>query len=391
MPDAHSSLAKNTLARSRVVAIWIDWYAYHIARFRGIQQHPLLVDGVWGIELVGGIGVHTGLKFREELPLDLPIETLMPNSSWQEAGKFSLSAKLWRRLSELNPDVVLVPGYYTLPAIAAALWARFHGRKSVLMTESTEGDHARRWWKETLKSILIRLLFNWAISGGKAHMRYLERLSFPARRIRHFYDVVDNQYLKETVGPIKLGSASRTKLPERYFLYVGRLSCEKNVDGLLAEWIRYREQGGTWSLVLVGAGPQTDLLKAIASNSVFARDIFFAGHKTFRDLPSFYAFAGCFVLPSTREPWGLVVNEAMASGLPVLVSSRCGCAEDLVDSGSNGFTFDPSKKGALAALLARMESLELSALTRMSDRSLEIIATYTPEALGAQVASIVAA
>jgi glycosyltransferase involved in cell wall biosynthesis len=392
MPDAaHLSLSKKTSTRCRVVAIWIDWYAYHIARFQGIQKHPLLADGVWGIELVGGIGVHAGLKFRQELPLDLPVETLMPNSSWREANKFALAAKLWRRLSKLDPEVVLVPGYYTLPAIAAALWARFHNRKSVLMTESTEGDHPRVWWRETFKSMLIRLLFNWAISGGKAHMRYLERLNFPVRRIRRFYDVVDNHYLEETVGLLKLKSTSHIGLPHPYFLYVGRLSSEKNVDGLLAEWIQYREHGGTWPLVLVGAGSQTDSLKALASSSVFARDIYFAGHRTFRDLPSFYAFAGCFVLPSTREPWGLVVNEAMAAGLPVLVSSRCGCAEDLVDLGGNGFTFDPLKKDTLAALLATIESLELATLTRMSDRSREIINIYTPEALGAQVASIVTA
>ena len=391
MPDPHLHRSKVTASRSRVVAIWIDWYAYHIARFRGIQAHPLLADGAQGIELVGGVGVHAGLKFREEVPLGLPIETLMPNSSWHEANKLVLAVKLWRSLSSLDPEVVLVPGYYTLPAIAAALWARLHGRKSVLMTESTEGDHARITWKESLKSMLIRLLFNWAISGGKAHMRYLERLSFPSRRIRHFYDVVDNRYLKETVNVLRLESASHKGLPEQYFLYVGRLSGEKNVDGLLAEWTRYREQGGTWSLVIVGAGPETGPLKAIASSSVFARDIYFAGHRTFRELPFFYALAKCFVLPSTREPWGLVVNEAMASGLPVLVSSRCGCAEDLVESGSNGFAFDPSKEGALATLLTRMESLEPSALNRMRIRSLEIIENYTPEAFGEQVASIAAA
>jgi glycosyltransferase involved in cell wall biosynthesis len=202
---------------------------------------------------------------------------------------------------------------------------------------------------------------------------------------------VDNRYLKETVNILRLENASPRGLPEQYFLYVGRLSGEKNVDGLLTEWTRYREQGGAWSLVIVGAGPETGPLKAIASASVFAKDIYFAGHRTFRELPSFYALAECFVLPSTREPWGLVVNEAMASGLPVLVSSRCGCAEDLVESGKNGFVFDPSKEGALATLLTRMESLEPSALNRMRIRSLEIIENYTPEAFGEQVASIAAA
>jgi 1,2-diacylglycerol 3-alpha-glucosyltransferase len=390
MPETPSSLPTAAIVSRRVVAIWIDWYAYHIARFRGIQANPDLAGAVQGIELVGGIGVHAGLRFREGLPSDIPVETLMPDSSWQEANKFALAAKLWRSLSRFDPEVVLIPGYYTLPAVAAALWARIHGRKSVLMTESTEGDHNRSWWREALKRSLLRVLFNWAIAGGKAHLRYLEKLGFPVRRIGHFYDVVDNRYLKETVNDL-LESARITDLPLRYFLYVGRLSEEKNVGGLLTEWITYRNGGGRWPLVIVGAGPEAGALQTAASSSPYFEDVHFAGHRSFRELPAFYAFAGCFVLPSTREPWGLVVNEAMASGLPVLVSNRCGCAEDLVDRGQNGYTFDPFEEGALATLLARMESLELSAWNEMSRRSLNIIGNYTPEALGAEVACIAAA
>lgn len=391
MPETRSFLPTASVVSRRVVAIWIDWYAYHIARFRGIQANPELAGSVQGIELVGGIGVHAGLRFREGLPSDIPVETLMPDSSWHEANKFVLAAKLWRSLSRFDPEVVLIPGYYTLPAVAAALWARLHGRKSVLMTESTEGDHKRSWWREALKGSLLRVLFNWAIAGGKAHLRYLEKLGFPGRRIGQFYDVVDNRYLKETVNGLRRESARITGLPLRYFLYVGRLSEEKNVGRLLAEWITYRNGGGVWPLVIVGAGPETEALRTAALRSPYFEDVHFAGHRSFRELPAFYAFAGCFVLPSTREPWGLVVNEAMASGLPVLVSNRCGCAEDLVDRGQNGFTFDPFEEGELATLLARMESLEVSAWNEMSLRSLNIIENYTPEALGAEVACIAAA
>jgi 1,2-diacylglycerol 3-alpha-glucosyltransferase len=391
MPETPSSLPTAAVVSRRVVAIWIDWYAYHIARFRGIQANPDLAGAVQGIELVGGIGVHAGLRFREGLPSDIPVETLMPDSSWHEANKFALAAKLWRSLSRFDPEVVLIPGYYTLPAVAAALWARIHGRKSVLMTESTEGDRKRNWWREALKGSLLRVLFNWAIAGGKSHLRYLKKLGFPDRRIGQFYDVVDNRYLKETVNGLRLESARITGLPLRYFLYVGRLSEEKNVGRLLTEWITYRNGGGIWPLVIVGAGPETEALRTSALSSPYFEDVHFAGHRSFRELPAFYAFAGCFVLPSTREPWGLVVNEAMASGLPVLVSNRCGCAEDLVDTGQNGFTFDPFEEGELATLLARMESLELSAWNEMSLQSLNIIGDYTPEALGAEVACIAAA
>ena len=187
----------------QAVVIWIDWYAYHLARFQGLQASFGADGEIVGIELVGGVGVHQGLTFREGRPDELPIETLLPNNDWRNASKVKLSRLLWHRLSTLNPHIVLVPGYYTLPALAAALWARWHGRVSVLMTESTEQDHARATWKEKLKSVLIRRLFDWAVTGGNAHVRYLQALRFPADRIASFYNVVGNDTLRNGVGARK--------------------------------------------------------------------------------------------------------------------------------------------------------------------------------------------
>jgi len=85
--------------------------------------------------------------------------------------------------------------------------------------------------------------------------------------------------------------------------------------------------------------------------------IFMPGFKQYSELPEYYARASAFVHASTTEQWGLVVNEAMASGLPVLVSNRCGCARDLVQEGVNGFTFDPANVSQLAELMSRMANL----------------------------------
>lgn len=374
--------------RTAVAVIWIDWYPYHVARFMGLLSAPGFAGNVVGIELVGGIGVHAGLKFREELPDDLPVLTLMPDADWQRAGQRRLAIKLWKTLSRISPSVVLVPGYYTLPAIAAALWAKLHGRQSVLMTESTAGDHVRVWWKEKAKALLIRTLFDWAISGGTAHRRYLEELGFPMDHVMRFYDVVDNSYFQTKSSELRSRPAAEFSLPPGYFLYIGRLSEEKNVHGLLEEWNNYRQAGGAWPLVIVGSGPALGDLQQRASQSPFVADIHFAGHKGLRELPIFYAFARCFVLPSTREPWGLVVNEAMAAGLPVIVSSRCGCSEDLVEPARNGFVFDPAKAGDLARCLHQMEGANPEELARMGTNSLEIIGHYSPGAFGRQVALI---
>jgi 1,2-diacylglycerol 3-alpha-glucosyltransferase len=372
----------------KVAVIWIDWYAYHVERFRGVLSDRSLAGHAQGIELVGGVGIHAGLKFRENLPSDLKVKTIMPESNWLEVSKVELSQKLWRVLSELQPKVILVPGYYTLPGITSALWAKLHRRKSVLMTESTEEDHARSWWKEALKGLLIRSLFDWAVTGGKAHVRYLKRLGFPEDRIRHFYDVVANETYMQQAALLRRQSHESFNLPRHYFLYIGRLAPEKNIAVLIRAWIEYRSSGGSWSLVLVGDGPSAESLRRIAAESQYPNDVHFAGHKESKELPKYYAFSSCFVLPSTREPWGLVVNEAMASGLPVIVSNRCGSAEDLVIDGDNGYVFNPTDEHELAATLLKMSDADESERLEMGKRSAEIIERYSPENFGREIASI---
>ena len=394
MPETATILATSPIALHtssndcRVAVIWIDWYAYHVARFLGIASASGLTGKAAGIELVGGVGVHAGLKFREDLPTGLPVETLMPDSSWRNAGQLRLAVKLWNYLSRLRPKVLLVPGYYTLPALAAAVWAKLHGCTSVLMTESTAGDHQRVWWKEFAKGTLIRSLFDWAVTGGKAHVRYLDQLSFRADRIARFYDIVDNDFFRRRTTALRKRPSAEFDLPQNYFLYIGRLAPEKNVEGLLSSWISYRTTGGTWPLVLVGDGPCALELQHLATSSGFANEIHFAGHRTSSELPIYYAFAGCFVLPSTREPWGLVVNEAMASALPVIVSNRCGCAEDLVVHGRNGFVFDPSDPSQLISCLHQLEALSLHARSSMGAASAELIEDYSPQGFGEEIARI---
>ena len=376
-------------AACRVVVIWIDWYAYHLARFRGLQAVLGSAGQVHGIELVGGVGVHKGYNFRAGLPEGIPVETMRPHDSWHETGKLSLSIALVRRLTALNPEVVLVPGYYTLPAVAAALWCRFKRRTSVLMTETTATDHVRVGWRERFKSRLIRTLFDWAVTGGTAHDRYLLQLGFPRNRIAHFYDVVGNAKIQDDVAELRrAGRQGSASLPSDYLLFVGRLSPEKNVVGLLKAWLQYRAAGGNWSLLLAGDGPEGDALKTIAQESAFAADVRFLGHRSARELLPIYAFAKGFVLPSTREPWGLVVNEAMAASLPVIVSNRCGCAEDLVQHGDNGFIFDPALEGDLAQCMTHLARLSEPERLQQGLRSLARIGNYSPQNFGQEIASI---
>jgi glycosyltransferase involved in cell wall biosynthesis len=316
---------------------------------------------------------------------------LFPEASWASAGQLRLARATWSELTKLDVSMVLVPGYYNLPALAAAVWGKLRRRTTVLMTESTEADHARSWWREQLKGILIRSLFDWAIAGGEPHMQYLYQLGFPMNRVARFYDVVDNDFFGATADRLRAtSSASQFGLPDKYFLYVGRLSPEKNVDGLIRAYAQYRRQGGAWDLVLAGHGAQRAVLEELARKLNLERHVIFTGMKSTDELPPLYAFASCFVLPSTREPWGLVVNEALASGLPVIVSQRCGCAADLVHNGDNGFLFDPREAGGLEACLLQISSLPEEQQKAMAQCGRAIISRYSPRDWAAEVDRIAA-
>lgn len=377
---------------NKVVVIWIDWYAYHVARFRALAEHQAFRGTVTGIELVGGTGVHDGLMFREKPTDSLPITTLAPQANWSQIGQRRLAIEVWKKLEKLQPGAVMVPGYYTAPGLAAAVWAKLRRRKSILMTDSTEGDYVRKGWRERLKSALVRCLFDAAMTAGRANERYLRALDFPMERVGRKYDVVDNRFFAAGADRTRaVRQRSEWNLPADYFLYVGRLSPEKNVDGLIRGFAEYRRKGGEWSLVIAGDGRERPFLEALASALDLSHAVRFVGHQPSSGLVPYYAFARCFVLPSKREPWGLVVNEAMAAGLPVIVSSRCGCAEDLVLEASNGYVFDPQRPQELEAALNAVARAAPAVLDEMGAASRAIISGFSPEAWAEEVARLVAA
>jgi glycosyltransferase involved in cell wall biosynthesis len=171
-------------------------------------------------------------------------------------------------------------------------------------------------------------------------------------------------------------------LPARYFLFAGRLVKSKGVFELLQAYgsldENLRSQVG---LVFAGEGPLRPELQRIAKS--ICGTIRFAGFVQRDELASYYGLADCLVFPSHSDPWGLVVNEAMACGLPVICGQSAGCAADLVKS--NGRPIDSRNVGQLAHA---MEELATDADLRrqMSRESLKIIQNYSPEICAAGIA-----
>jgi len=286
-------------------------------------------------------------------------------------------------LRDCEPDAVAIPGWSDKGALAAVLWCRRTKTPAILMSESSAHDERRTSWKEFLKRGLLQC-YSAALVGGSLHKSYLEKLGFPSKRIFCGYDVVDNSYFACEAAKAreqKSEMLAKYSLPETYFLASARFIEKKNLSMLLRSYAKYREAAGpkALKLILLGDGPLRQQLEGERAALHVEEAVMMPGFKQYVDLPAYYAFARAFIHPSTTEQWGLVVNEAIATGLPVIVSSRCGCVPELVRENFNGFTFDPDDTDSLASLFDRVSSLPTEEWERLSLGSRDIASQNGPE------------
>ncbi len=372
----------------RVMLVWINFGPYHIARLDALARLPHL--NVLGVELSSVEALRNWVVDGE--PGRFQSETLW-EGAYETSDKTELARRVERIAEQFQPDALVISGYSEKPMRAAARWAKRRGRISILTSESHQADRARFWLKEQLKGIWVRRYFDAAFVGGERHVEYLSSLGFLRARIWRGYDVVDHAYFSREAARVREAApAWRAKLglPDRYFLYVGRFSAEKNLESLLHAFRFYRElaPGAPWALVMVGSGPLEARLKKMVHGRLRA-EVIWPGFLQAEQLPTYYALASCLILPSRSEPWGLVVNEAMACGLPVLVSDRCGVIGDLVFPGINGYVFDPNDIDGLAFLMLRVASGRVD-LDAMGAASRSIVARYSPELWAKALADCIA-
>jgi glycosyltransferase involved in cell wall biosynthesis len=291
----------------------------------------------------------------------------------------------WSALNQVKPDVVAVNGWNNFGSLSAANCCMERRIPMVVMSESARRDEARTWWKEIMKRRIVDL-YCAALVGGQRHVEYLVELGMPIERIFTGYDVVDNEYFRQSAEQVRSQRSQvrqKYRLPENFFLASARFIEKKNLTRLIRAYAEYRERWKgdmPWDLVLLGDGPMRETLNAQLSTLNLHSHVHLPGFKQYDELPVYYALANAFVHPSTTEQWGLVVNEAIASGLPVIVSERCGCAPELVNG--NGFTFNPMDEDELASLLIRMATLSDDDRRRLGDASYMIAAKFSPERFG---------
>jgi len=158
---------------------------------------------------------------------------------------------------------------------------------------------------------------------------------------------------------------------KKVILYVGQLIRRKGVRYLIEAYGKLKRDYKDVCLMLVGDGPlRIELEESCAKHQI--KDVHFLGNKSYEELPKYYSMADIFVLPTLEDVWGLVVNEAMACGLPVITTKAAGCAVDLIVPGENGFIVDEANAGQLCSAMRKIISDETIA-RKMGKKSLEMV------------------
>jgi glycosyltransferase involved in cell wall biosynthesis len=369
-----------------LVIAFTNFGPYHLARLRALGAALRNNGGrLTGYEIAA---VESKYPWRTEaLELNFTRKTLYPDRTLESIPGRECVQSAYQELVRDRPDAVAICGYARPESLSLLAWSERRNRPAILMSETQEIDHPRVWWKEAIKRRRVRR-FEAALVGGPSHRDYLVKLGMPIDRIAIGYNAVDHDAFARNSDAARIDRTMRQVLPERpYFLTVNRFVPEKHLMELLDIYANYRSSLGinrAWDLVLVGDGPERSSLERRIKNLHLEPHVRLPGFLQTDALIPWYAHASAFVHPSRMEPWGLVVNEAAACGLPLLVSRRAGCAATLVPDmsdplESSGLTFDPSDPGELLQSLNWMTNRTSEERARLGAQARQIAAAWGPE------------
>ena len=362
-----------------IKGVWLlnNVYHYHRARANAVAK---TWPGAFRLLQLTDAAELPVLRAGEQDAAD--VVTLFPRHAMREIPQGAIRRAIVNYLEKARPDICCLNGW-GLPGTAAMLeWAVAHHVPCVVTSDSNKHDQKRYWLKERLKAQFINQCSS-ALAAGTESRRYLIELGMAPAAIFDGFDVVENDHFHRGAEEARRDPPrfrAQLALPKEYFFACARFERVKNLYRLLEAYTAYVRGAGpsAWNLVIAGDGPTRLELEKCARNLRVEERVIFAGLKTYQELPGMYGLARAFILASTSETWGLVVNEAMAAGLPVLVSEMCGCAPDLVRDGENGFTFDPWDAGEMAQKMLIVHR-EAALRERMAGRSAEIIAEWGPQ------------
>jgi glycosyltransferase involved in cell wall biosynthesis len=360
------------------------WAKYKGAIFTRIfaLQDPLILD-------VAFVHVAETSDKRAILgPPDLSYHTypyrLLFRDSSDHVRSSKLAAAVVKDILRNAADLVVIPGYHRVEYWAMLLTCILLGRKRAVFCDSTAYDNPKVGLKETAKAFFFRHCHG-VFCYGTRSKEYIESYGVDPRRI---YSPCQAAALPHTYNPAAIlqryAARSRVDAESPTYLFAGRLAPEKGIYDLLEAFRRIHERLPKATLVIAGSGSEKDSLQSQASRWGLEESIIFLGNQSPEQLGTLFENSTALVLPSHREPWGLVVNESLSYGCPVVVSSICGCTPELVQEAITGYVFPSSNIETLFASMLQVIELSKNRIDT-AKRCIEVVSHYTPQRAASEI------
>jgi len=271
------------------------------------------------------------------------------------------------KLSPLKLDCIIIMGYTERTRLCLYYYCIRHHIKIITLSDSNSFDYNRNSIPSRIKHYIKKKIIKlpgFFIAAGKTSAEYLKQLGVSPELIIQGFDVVDNEYFMSMRQKI-------TNSKSNNILFVGRLVERKNVIRLLKAYKIYNDKSEKkLKLVIAGFGKEEERIKKEIMQLGLDKVVIFAGRTNNRDIYNLYYNCAYLIVPSISEQWGLVINEAMACGLPVLASDRCGAAYSLIKEGVNGYMFSPFD---IIDISNKMLRMDYDDHIKMGQESLNII------------------
>ncbi|MCC7202815.1 MAG: glycosyltransferase [Nitrospirae bacterium] len=310
---------------------------------------------------------------------------ILPDTPFRMKGKDIFTMHInYTAFSELKnacPDVVVSCGWDSLASYMAYIYCRIYNKKFILWSGSTINEPS---WRRTVSKPLVKYLVRNSdsyIAYGTRAKEYLMDLGAEKDRIFMGWNTVDNSFFEinsrmttEEREALRFKLGIKTGLA---LLYAGQLIERKGVYDLLSAFSWLKKDIKDVTLLIAGAGMEEDAMKKRCLQENID-DVVFAGFVEYEQLPRYFGLADLFLLPSHEEVWGLVINEAMASGLPVITTDKVGASADLVRDGVNGFVVRDSDPHELYNAMKKMTA-DNGLRQKMADASRQMIRNYGAE------------
>ncbi|QSN60668.1 glycosyltransferase family 4 protein [Caballeronia sp. M1242] len=309
--------------------------------------------------------------------------TKLYSGCYEDVPTWRMTVRLVWEVLKAKSDLVVLPGYHRPEYWAMMAACIVTGKRRAVFCDSTGRDNPRRMLTSIPKRVFFALCDGYFAFGTRSR-EYL--MSLGAKQEKIFIPcqaaALPRSFSPETVVDDRLAHRQGNK---PVFLFVGRLSAEKGIDTLVDAFKQLRKNVPNAELRIVGTGPLGDDLKKQVSEAGLQDAVHFLGSLQDEPLSREYFGATCMVLPSKREPWGLVTNEALSHGCPVIVSESCGCVPELVVEGVSGYSFPAGDVASLHRTM--LKSLEAFADTAgVAKRCTDVIQRFDPPSAAANIA-----